>query len=145
MYQGGINKDVILNYINNTSLSYRLSADGIIYLQSLGVPQELTKAMILRDGHLQQQQPQLQGMPPALQQFYAQQPTPPPADAQGYVNYGAGQAPTFSHLRVCVRADLSTASQTYCVSSASRKVGLAGEKWGVCRCSIPPENRPPDG
>ena len=46
MYQGGINKDVILNYINNTSLSYRLSADGIIYLQSLGVPQELTKAMI---------------------------------------------------------------------------------------------------
>jgi hypothetical protein len=51
MYQGGINKDVIINYINNTSFAYKLTADGIIYLQSLGMPQEITKAMILRLEH----------------------------------------------------------------------------------------------
>jgi len=91
MYQGGINKDVIVNYINNTSLAYHLSADGIIYLQSLGVPQEITKAMILRDGQLQQQ-----GMrPPYPQNYpqnYAQQPMPqqmPPPNGYGY----GGQPP----------------------------------------------------
>ena len=68
MYQGGINKDVIVNYINSTSLPYHLSADGIIYLQTLGVPQEITKAMIQRDGQLQQQQ--------AAQQYYQQQQMP---------------------------------------------------------------------
>src|SRR5580658_9552231 len=52
MYQGGISKDVIVNYINNTVLPFHLTADNIIYLQSAGVPQEITKALILRDGQL---------------------------------------------------------------------------------------------
>jgi hypothetical protein len=68
MYQGGINKEIIINYINSTALPYRLSADGIIYLQSLGLPQEITKAMLQRDSQLQQQQPN--------QQFYQPQPMP---------------------------------------------------------------------
>jgi hypothetical protein len=72
MYQGGINKDIIVNYINSTALPYRLSADGIIYLQSLGMPQEITKAMLQRDGQLQQQGAQ------QYQQYYQQQPTPGP-------------------------------------------------------------------
>jgi hypothetical protein len=85
MYQGGINKDVIVNYIDNTTLAYHLSADGIIYLQGLGVPQEITKAMILRDGQLQKQQ--------AMQQPYPQQPMPPPGAPPNGYGYGAGQPP----------------------------------------------------
>ena len=56
MYQGGVPEDVIISYINSTSLSYHLSSDGILYLQSLGIPQKITKAMTLRDDELQQQQ-----------------------------------------------------------------------------------------
>ena len=44
MYQGGISKDMIVNYINSTSLPYHLTADGILYLQTLGVPQEATQS-----------------------------------------------------------------------------------------------------
>jgi hypothetical protein len=87
MYEGGINKDVILNYINSTPGSYHMTADGIIYLQTLGVPQEITKAMIQRDGQLQQQQQQ------ANQQYYQQQPMPgvmPPPYPYGA---DAGQPP----------------------------------------------------
>jgi hypothetical protein len=86
MYQGGINKDVIVNYINSTSLPYHLNADSIIYLQTLGMPQEITKSMILRDGQLQQQQA-------ANQQYYQQQPMPGPAPSPyaGYGPYGAMQ------------------------------------------------------
>lgn len=80
MYQGGINKDVIVSYINNSSLPFHLSADGIVYLQSLGVPQEITQAMIERDGQMQQQQYQ--------QQQQAMQPQPmgaAPAEANSAV------------------------------------------------------------
>jgi hypothetical protein len=66
MYQGGIDKDVIVNYVNSTVMPYHLNADGIIYLHTLGLPQEITKAMIVRDGQLQQQQQ-------ANQQYYQQQ------------------------------------------------------------------------
>jgi hypothetical protein len=73
LYQGGINKDVIVNYIDSTALPYHLTADGIIYLQSLGLPQEITKAMIQRDGQLQQQ---------AMQHYsYQQEQVPGPVSA----------------------------------------------------------------
>ncbi len=55
MYQGGINKDVLVGYIENTVLPFHLNADGIIYLQHLGMPQEVTSALIRRDGELQKQ------------------------------------------------------------------------------------------
>jgi len=55
MYQGGINKDVLVSYIENTVLPFHLNADGIIYLQHLGMPQEVTSALIRRDGELQKQ------------------------------------------------------------------------------------------
>lgn len=54
LYKGGVSKDVIVNYINSTVMPYHLTADGIIYLQTVGVPQELTQAMIIRDGQLRQ-------------------------------------------------------------------------------------------
>ena len=55
MYQGGISKDVLVGYIENTVLPFHLNADGIIYLQHLGMPQEVTTALIRRDGELQRQ------------------------------------------------------------------------------------------
>ncbi len=55
MYQGGINKEVLVGYIENTVLPFHLNADGIIYLQHLGMPQEVTAALIRRDGELQKQ------------------------------------------------------------------------------------------
>ena len=55
MYQGGIGKDVLVSYIENSALPFHLTADGIIYLQHLGVPKEVTSALILRDGELQKQ------------------------------------------------------------------------------------------
>jgi hypothetical protein len=82
MYQGGINKEIIINYINSTALPYRLTADGIIYLQTLGLPQEITKAMLQRDGQLQHQQGNQQYYPP--QPMPGQGPMPPPdASMQG--------------------------------------------------------------
>jgi len=68
MYQGGINKDVLTSFVENSVLPFRLNADGIIYLQHLGMPQEVTAAMIRRDGELQKQaaayqQPQSQPVP----------------------------------------------------------------------------------
>jgi hypothetical protein len=64
LYKGGVSKDVIINYIDSTVMPYHLTADGIIYLQTVGVPQEITQAMILRDGQLRQQ---------FSQQYYQQQ------------------------------------------------------------------------
>jgi hypothetical protein len=80
LYQGGIDNGIIVNYINNNALPYNLSADGILLLQSLGMPQEITTALIQRAGQLQQQQ--------ARQQHYQlqkqlQATTPPPGGAIG--------------------------------------------------------------
>jgi hypothetical protein len=55
MYQGGIGKDIIVAYIKTTVLPFHLTADGEIYLQHLGVPQEVMLALIQRDGELQKQ------------------------------------------------------------------------------------------
>ena len=81
MYQGGIHEDVIVNYINSTALPYHLNADGIIYLQTLGMPQEITKSIILRDGQLHQQ---------AMQRYSQPQPMPGPMPAP---NAGAPDQP----------------------------------------------------
>jgi hypothetical protein len=80
LHQAGIDKDIIVNYINNSDLPYNLTADGILYLQSLGVPKEITTALIQRAGQLRQQQ--------ASQQYHQAQnqlqaTTPPPGGAIG--------------------------------------------------------------
>jgi hypothetical protein len=84
MYQGGISKDVIVNYVENSVAPFRLTADNIIYLQNLGIPQEVTKAMLVRDGQLQQQAAayaQQMAPNPASQMAMA----PPPGRQQGAV------------------------------------------------------------
>lgn len=45
--QGGMSKDVILNYINNSTLPYLLGADAIIHLQTLGMPQCMVKSFTI--------------------------------------------------------------------------------------------------
>ncbi|MGP8239555.1 MAG: hypothetical protein ACLQVW_29640, partial [Limisphaerales bacterium] len=69
LFQDGINKDLIIIYIKNTTLPYHVAPGKLPYLKSLGLPPEITKAMAQRDGQLQQQQL-------AMQQQYGQpQPT----------------------------------------------------------------------
>jgi hypothetical protein len=55
MHQAGVGSNVIKGYIENNTLPFHLTADGIIYLQHLGVSQEVTSALISRDGELQKQ------------------------------------------------------------------------------------------
>ncbi len=55
MYKGGVGKDTIISYIQSTFLPYHVDAAGIHYLQSLGIPQDITQAMIQRDAQLMQQ------------------------------------------------------------------------------------------
>jgi hypothetical protein len=107
MYKGGIAKDIIINYVDSAVLPFHLSADNIIYLQSLGIPQEITKAIILRDGQLQQQASlyaqqmaanppnQMPSQPPQQQQQQQQQSvvmpsTPPPVVGDSSVYYDSG-------------------------------------------------------
>jgi len=77
MYQGGIGKDVILSYIHSTSLPYHLTANDVIYLHSIGMPEEITTAMIVRGGELQRegQMAMTQPMAPAPN-TYTQAPPP---------------------------------------------------------------------
>jgi hypothetical protein len=86
MYQGGINKDVLINYIENTVLPFHLTADGIIYLQHLGMPQEVTSALIRRDGELQKQAM-------AYQQQQSQNFQQPPAAAAAPYNQAVAANP----------------------------------------------------
>jgi hypothetical protein len=88
MYKGGIGKDVLVSYIGNSALPFHLTADGIIYLQHLGVPNEVTSALILRDGELQKQ-----AVAAAQQRVQASQ-QQPAVGAPGYNQVGvANSAP----------------------------------------------------
>jgi len=53
MFQGGISKDVLIGYIENNNLPFHLTADNIIYLQHVGLPQDVITSLIKRDGELQ--------------------------------------------------------------------------------------------
>ena len=92
MYQAGVGKDVILNYIKNTPQSYYVDADGIIYLRDVGLPQDIVNAMIRRDGELRQQAllAERSGQYAyAANQPVAQVPTPttPPPEVSDWTDY----------------------------------------------------------
>src|SRR5580658_2591833 len=70
MFQGGIGKEVLVHYIHNNAMPFHLDADGIIYLQHLGLPQEVISALIQRDGDLQRE---------AIAAYQAQNPAGAPA------------------------------------------------------------------
>ncbi len=55
MFRGGISSEVMVSWINNSPLSFYLSADNIIALQQQGVPMPVVQAMIQRNGQLGRQ------------------------------------------------------------------------------------------
>jgi len=53
--QAGVSEDVILAYVNNSSSTFNLDPDKIIYLKDIGAPDDLVTAMMQRDQVLQAQ------------------------------------------------------------------------------------------
>ena len=94
MYQGGIGKEVLVSYVETTAVPFHLTADAIIHLQHLGLPQEVTAAMIRRDGELQKQggaayQPTYANQPP----YATYQPQAPQDSSANYQAPVASTAP----------------------------------------------------
>jgi hypothetical protein len=77
--QAGVDQSIILTYVTNSSSTFNLDSDKIIYLSDLGAPSNLITAMMLRDQQLQAQFAASQ----AAQQASQIQPAPaaPPAAA----------------------------------------------------------------
>jgi hypothetical protein len=71
LVQAGVDQNVILAYVTNSISTFNLDSDKIIYLANLGVPNEITTAMMQRDQILQQQMAAAVNTPPP--------PTPAPA------------------------------------------------------------------
>jgi len=55
MYQSGIEADVILNYIENSSVPYHLSSEEIVHLHDIGVPSPIITTMIRHGAQVHQQ------------------------------------------------------------------------------------------
>ena len=84
MTQAGVDPGVIMTYITNSSSTFNLDSDKIIYASDAGVPSTMVTAMMQRDQFLQQQfdtaqaaQQAQQGQPPQPEE------TPPPAEPSG--------------------------------------------------------------
>jgi hypothetical protein len=117
LFKGGIPADTMVSYVNNSPLSFYLSADNLIALQQEGVPATVLTAMMRRYGELQRQAgtaagaraqtqaaapqsvPQYAGAPvqaPAqapAPQYYSYAPAPPPAS---YTYVAAPSYPVYS-------------------------------------------------
>jgi hypothetical protein len=76
LYKSGISTDIIVSYINNSPLSFFLSADNLIALQHEGVPAPVLTAMMQRYGELQRQSAMAAAAP-----VPSQAPAPPPPSA----------------------------------------------------------------
>jgi len=76
--QAGVDQSVIMTYVTNSSSTFNLDSDRIIYLSDLGAPSSLITAMMQRDQQLQEQFAATQ----AAQQAALTQPTPPAATAE---------------------------------------------------------------
>jgi hypothetical protein len=55
MYQGGVEADVILNYVENSSVPYHLSAEEVVQLHEIGVPSPIITTLIRHGAKVQQQ------------------------------------------------------------------------------------------
>lgn len=76
LVQAGVEEDIIRSYVSNSISTFNLDSDKIIYLSDVGVPGDITTAMMARDQVLQQEiaaaQPPPDTAPPA---------PPPPSSA----------------------------------------------------------------
>src|SRR5689334_10684366 len=55
MSQGGVETDVILNYIENSNVPYHPNADEVVRLHDLGVPPQVITTLIRHGAKVQQQ------------------------------------------------------------------------------------------
>ncbi len=78
MAQSGVSETVILTYITNSTSTFNLNSDQIIYLKDLGVPDDIVNAMIQRDQVLQQQGYQPPPQPPPADNTATAEAAPPP-------------------------------------------------------------------
>jgi hypothetical protein len=69
--QAGVDESVIMTFITNSTSTFNLDSDKIIYLKDIGLPNEVVAAMMQRDQQLQQQMTASAYQPPV-------QPAPPP-------------------------------------------------------------------
>jgi hypothetical protein len=90
LVQAGVDESVILTYVTNSISTFNLDSGKIIYLANLGVPNEITTAMMQRDQVLQQQMTAASSLPqpaPAPDATGTTTDTPPPEPAVVTVNY----------------------------------------------------------
>jgi len=80
MAQSGVSEQVMQGYVNNSSASYNLNADDILYLQNNNVPQSVISSMISHDNNIAQGQAPNNSQPP--QNFTDNQAPPPDQTAQ---------------------------------------------------------------
>ena len=91
LVQAGVDESVILSYVTNSTSTFNLDSDTIIYLSDLGVPNEAVTAMMQRDQVLQQQMaastPPAPPPPPETPATEPAEPPPPPVPTEVTVNY----------------------------------------------------------
>jgi hypothetical protein len=91
LVQAGVDDSVIMSYVSNSTSTFNLDPDKIIYLSDLGVPNEVVTAMMQRDQVLQQQMATSTPPPPPPPETPPAEPTepppPPPEPAEITVNY----------------------------------------------------------
>ncbi len=88
LVQAGVDESVITSYITNSTGTFNLDSDTIIYLSDLGVPNEVVTAMMQRDQALQQQMATANPPPPPeTPTTEPTEPPPPPEPAEVTVNY----------------------------------------------------------
>jgi hypothetical protein len=88
--QAGVDENVIMAYITNSSSTFNLNPDKIIYLKDIGLPNEAVTAMMQRDQQLQQEMTATTYQPPSQPApETTEQPEPAPVEqpAEVTVNY----------------------------------------------------------
>lgn len=93
LVQAGVDESVIMSYVSNSTSTFNLDSDKIIYLSDLGMPNEVVTAMMQRDQVLQQQMAAASTPPPSPPPpetppaETTEPPPPPPASTEVTVNY----------------------------------------------------------
>ena len=93
LLQAGVGEDVIKNYVSNSSSTFNLDSDKIIYLKDIGLADDIVTAMMQRDQVLQQQMAAsaYQAPPPqpapAIETVVSTEPVPPPPTEEVSVDY----------------------------------------------------------
>ncbi len=113
MYKGGIPADIIVSYINNSPLTFYLSADNIISFQQQGVPMPVINAMINRYGQLQRQTGMAAG---------GQAQVPGQAPAPQYYSYAAGNAAQSAADSAAASYDAALQAQAAAANASSAYV-----------------------